>query len=197
MSGAEVRTILGTPLIYRDMKAHRSVSSDQAGVLPPSNDYDDVYEFTTPLNTYELQTHYALDGSESRLHAVPRLIAIYYELDKRISIKDLAKILDDLPEAATFCGAECTIAGRTEHSSVGDDFLYLHPKTVTPAERAEGEWIASIFGRFSSQDAPGRWYPTISVYYNQGSITHMTFAEDLSLSEGPVQTTWKPQGPTN
>jgi len=198
MSGTEVRKILGTPLMYRDMKAHRAVSSDQAGVLPPSKDYDDVYELTTSLNTYELRTEYGLDDSESRLHPVPRLIVMHFELDRRISINDVAKILSDLPEVAALCGAECTVSGTTERSSVGDDSLYLHPRVMTPAEKAEAERVGSIFGMFPAGTLPlPERKPTVNVYYNQGSITQVRIGEDPSSLEGPVKATWRPQGPAN
>jgi len=194
MSGTEVRKILGTPLMYRDMKAYRSVSRDQAGVLPVSIDYDDIYELTTPLNTYELRTEYGLDDSESRLHPVPRLIVMHFELDKRISIDDFAKILDDVQEIAVLCGEECTLAGGKEQGAIGGDSLYLHPKTIMPAEMAEAERIGSIFGMFPAGRGPfGERKPTVRIIYEQGSITQVMLGEDGSVFEGPVRGTWKPQ----
>lgn len=132
------------------------------------------FEFQTPVNTYELEIEYGSDDSESRLHPVPRVIAAYFELDKRMSVSDIRKLLEDLPEAAALCGAECTVAGDKEPSPFGGEHLYLHPKTLAPGELAEAERIGSIFGAF-----PGRGRkPTVYVIIERGSIVKVFVHQD-------------------
>jgi hypothetical protein len=193
MPGAEIRKSLGTPQAYRESNPTRDFPSSAVAVLPPSRDYFDVYEIETSLNTYELWINYAMDDSESRLHPVPRVIAMHFELDKRIGINDVGKVLDDIPEVAALCGAECTVAGEKEHSSIGGDHLYLHPSTVTPAEMAEAELIGSIFGKYPAEQFPfGTRKPTVTVIYERGTITQVMLGDDSINREGRVQTTWKP-----
>jgi hypothetical protein len=153
--------------------------------VPPSHDYFDVYEINTPLTAYELWINYSMDDSESRLHPVPRVVAIHFELDKRIDINDVGKVLDDLPEVAALCGAECTIA---EVSFTGYSSLRLHPRTISPAQQTEADWIGSSFGRFQ-----GRFKPTAAVIVERGAIAQIMFDEDEGDLESPVKATWKPQ----
>jgi hypothetical protein len=185
MTGAEVRKALGTPQVYRQSNPTRDFPSSAVGVVPPSHDYFDVYEINTPLTAYELWINYSMDDSESRLHPVPRVVAIHFELDKRIDINDVGKVLDDLPEVAALCGAECTIA---EVSFTGYSSLRLHPRTISPAQQTEADWIGSSFGRFQ-----GRFKPTAAVIVERGAIAQIMFDEDEGDLESPVKATWKPQ----
>ena len=190
MTGAEVRKALGTPQIYRKSKPTRDFPSSAVGVIPPSNEYFDVYEIKTSLTAYELWINYSMDDSESRLHPVPRIVAIHFEVDKRIDVNDVAKVLDDLPEVAALCGAECTIA---EVSFTGYSSLRLHPRTISPTQQSEADWIGSFFGRF-----PGRRVkPTVAVIVERGAIAQVMFDEDEGNLEGPVKATWKPQRSRN
>jgi hypothetical protein len=178
--------MLGTPQEYRP--------SHSPG-FPPSTKYFDVYEIKTSMNTYELWIYYVMDDSESRLHPVPRVIAIHFELDKRVRINDVGKVLDDIPEIALLCGVECTVAsGRT---LIGEDRLNLHPRTVTSAEMAEAELIGSMIGRDPAGGSTGTRKPTAVVISERGLITQVIFYESDDHGEGPVQATWKPQRPAN
>lgn len=190
MTGSEVRKALGTPLVYRLSDPTRDVPSSRVGVLPPSSEYFDVYEIKTALNTYGLWINYEMDDSESRLHPVARIVAVHFELDKRMDINDVGKVLDDLPEAAALCGAECTIA---EVSFTGYYALRLHPRTISPTQQAEANWIGSFFGQATGR----RVKPTVTVIVEQGAITQVMFDEGEGHSEGPVKATWKPQRPGN
>jgi hypothetical protein len=191
MTGAEVRKAFGTPQIYRQSKPARDFPSSAAGVMPPSHDYHDVYEIKTSLNAYDLEVQYAMDDSESRLHPVPRITSIYFELDKRMGINDVSKILDDIPEVAALCGAECTIAENPIMAGYFD--LRLHPKAVLPTEQAEADWVGSIFGRYPAS----RFKPTVILFFERGLITRLTVVkqEEGLIPEGPVKATWKPQRP--
>jgi hypothetical protein len=187
MPGVDVRKTLGTPMAYRDPNAKQRIPSDRAGLIPPSSRYQDIYVIKTLLNTYELSVEYASDDSESRLNPTPRVIAVYFELDRRMSSgSDMLRLLEDLPELAALCGEECTIAGQ---KPPGGDTLYLHPKTLMPAKLAEAERIGSLFGQFPGQ---GR-RPTAWLVLEGGAIIKVIILEDHNSREGPVQTTtWKP-----
>ena len=186
MTGAELRDALGTPQVYRQSKPTRDFPSSAVGVKPPSPDYFDVYEIKTSLTAYKLWINYSMDDSESRLHPVPRIVAIHFELDKRIDINDVGKVLDDLPEVAALCGTECTVA---EVSFTGYSSLRLHPKTISPPQQAEADWIGSFFGRFQGR----RVKPTAAVIVERGAIAQVMFDEDEGRLEGPVKASWKPQ----
>jgi hypothetical protein len=190
MTGSEVRKALGTPLVYHLSDPTRDVPSSRVGVLPPSSEYTDAYEIKTALNTYELWTIYSMDDSESRLHPIPRIVAVYFELDKRTDINDVGKVLDDIPEAAALCGAECTIA---EVSFTGYSALNLHPRTISPTQQAEADLIGSFFGK--SDRRPVK--PTVKVIVERGAIIKVILDEDEDPLEGPVKGTWRPQRPGN
>ena len=185
MTGAKLREALGTPQIYRQTGTTLDFPSSAVGIKPPSDNYFDVYEIKTSLTAYELRIDYAMDDSESRLHPVPRIVAIRFELDKRIDINDVSKVLDDIPEFGALCGAECTIA---EVSFTGHFSLNLHPKTVSPTQQAEADWIGSFFGRSQGR----RVKPTASVVVERGAIAYVTFDEDEGRLEGTVKASWKP-----
>jgi hypothetical protein len=187
MPGVEVRKILGTPETYRDARVKRSVSKATVGEIPPSTVYQDIYEFQTPINSYELNIEYGSDNSESRLHPTPRVIRALFDLDKRMNVSDFHKLLEDLPEAAAFCGSECTVAISTQ----ADD-LYLHPKSLTLAELTEAERIGTIFGMFPAR---GR-KPTLNLVLERGLIVKVMLSEDECVFEGPVTASWKPQRAT-
>jgi len=184
MAGAEVRKAFGTPKSYRQSNPTRDFPSSAVGVMPPSNDYFDVYEIETPLSAYELWINYSMDDSESRLHPVPRIVAIHFELDKRIDIKDVGKVLDDIPEVAALCGAECTVA---EVSFTGYSSLRLHPGTISPTQQAEADWIGSFFGRYPGKQVK----PTAAVIVERGAVAQVMFDEDEGRLEGPVKATWR------
>ncbi len=190
MTGSEVRKALGTPLAYYLSNPPREVPSSRVGVLPPSSEYTDLYEIKTALNTYRLSAIYSMDDSESRLHPVPRISAVYFELDKRMDINDVEKVLDDIPEAAALCGAECTIA---EVSFAGYYSLNLQPRTLSPTQQAEADRIGSFFGK--SAQTPVK--PTVKVIVERGAIIRVILDEDDGRPEGPVKSTWKPQRPGN
>jgi len=104
-----------------------------------------------------------------------------------MDINDAGKVLDDLPEVAATCGAECTIAEKSILPGLYD--LCLHPKTVLPIQQAQADWIGSFFGRF-----PGRRVkPTVSIVVERGAITQVMLSADDHTLEGPVKGTWKPQ----
>jgi hypothetical protein len=83
MPGPEVRRILGAPKAYMDGRAHppTHISRQTVGDIPPSRVYEDIYDLQTPVNTYELNVEYESDDSESRLHPVPRVVRILFDLD--------------------------------------------------------------------------------------------------------------------
>jgi hypothetical protein len=194
MRGSQVREIFGDPKAYWDGGGMRYLP-EQARAIPPSSAYMDVYEVSTALNTYEMRISYGSDDSESRLHPTPRVFSVHFELDKRVALNDVRKLLQDLPEAVALCGAECSIAGEreTSFSRVGPKTLYLHPKSSTPAELAEAERIGSIFGKF-----PGRGRkPTVWVLYQPDAVNSVMVLEDDGSLEGPVQDVWKPQTSVN
>jgi hypothetical protein len=198
MSGSDVRSILGTPQAYRQRSTTRYTPSSSVGVLPPSTEYYDVYEIKTSMNTYQLTLQYAWDGAESRLHPVPRVIQMDFELDKRVRTDDVGQPLDDIPEVALLCGVECTVAGNGGRTSyLGKNLLILHPRTITSAEMGEAELIGSLFGKYPADGRSGPRKPTASVFTERGLITAVQLSEDDGYGEGPVQTTWKPQGPAN
>jgi len=188
MPGSEVRRILGVPKTYMDGRAHPPayVSRQTVGGIPPSRVYEDIYELQTPVNTYELNVEYESDDSESRLHPVPRVIRILLDLDRRMDVNDMNKLLEDLPEAAAFCGVECTVA-----IGIRADTLYLHPKNLTPIELAEAERIGSLFGMFPGKGKkPTMW---LALERAGGSIIKVVLIDDESSLEGPVRASWKPQ----
>jgi hypothetical protein len=172
--------------MYRESNPPRDYPSSAVGVMPPSHDYFDVYEIKTSLTAYELWINYSMDDSESRLHPVPRIVAMHFELDKRIDINDVGKVLDDLPEVAALCGAECTIA---EVSFTGYSSLSLHPRAISPTQQSEADWIGSFFGR----DPGRRVRPTVAVVVEHGAIAQVMLDEDEGHLEGPVKAIWKPQ----
>jgi hypothetical protein len=121
-----------------------------------------------------------------------------FELDKRVRTDDVGQPLDDIPEVALLCGVECTVAGNGGRTSyLGKNLLILHPRTITSAEMGEAELIGSLFGKYPADGRSGPRKPTASVFTERGLITAVQLSEDDGYGEGPVQTTWKPQGPAN
>jgi hypothetical protein len=102
-----------------------------------------------------------------------------------MDVRDMNKLLEDIPEAAAFCGAECTVAISTQA-----DRLYLHPRDITPGELAEAERIGSLFGMFPGKGKkPTMW---LTLERAGGSIIKVLLIDDESSLEGPVRASWKP-----
>src|ERR1039457_1738726 len=105
MSGAEVRRLLGDPMMQISSKRGTAPT-----LSPPSGLYRDVYILSTTSNTYKLGFEYVADRSTSRLNPGAAVIDIRLELDRGVPTNDKARLNTLLADLPPICprGSTCT-----------------------------------------------------------------------------------------
>ena len=111
MTVDELRQKFGVPTRFYDVQLRRYLDSDTEAQVSRKVSGDqmvqDVYEIKTPFNTYEFQTRYFYDESQSRFRPTKKLVEVAFEIDR--PVQDVRLLLADFPEAAELCSQECTV----------------------------------------------------------------------------------------
>jgi len=195
MTRAEVRNLLGTPQSYRKYRSDDGridIPSTGIGKYPPSENYADLYTYSTKVNTYEMELQYGLDSSESRLHPFERVTLVRWTPDKPVAKSEFLNVAQDLPEIIALCRLGCVIQ-RDQASSV--DITFLRPRSVSTQQQAIADRVGSYFGHF----AESGFKPQATVYFDQDSVSRILRGYDSpsSLRTAMVdQGIWTPTGLT-
>jgi hypothetical protein len=133
MSQEEVRKAFGEPSRYFSTATQRFLGSEveaqAARQVSGPFDVEDVYEFTTALNTYEFRIWYLDDSRQSRFRPTMRVRSITFELDR--PIQDVKQLLPDMPEARLLCSQGCSILERSDHRN---EELFAYATSPSPTE---------------------------------------------------------------